>query len=50
MKTIRVEQETALAALESLLDARIRSAKSGKVSKRTASAIFKDTYREPRRK
>ena len=44
------DQEAALAALESLLDARIRSAKKGAVSQRTVGAIFKDAYREPKRK
>ncbi|HEY2082278.1 MAG TPA: antitoxin [Verrucomicrobiae bacterium] len=44
------EQESALAALESLLDARIRGAKNGAVSRRTVGAIFKDAYREPKRK
>jgi hypothetical protein len=44
------EQELALAALESLLDARIRGAKNGAVSRRSVGAIFKDAYREPKRK
>jgi uncharacterized protein (DUF1778 family) len=44
------ELEAALEALESLLDARIHSAKSGAVSQRTVEAIFKDAYREPKRK
>jgi hypothetical protein len=44
------EQESALAALESLLDARIRHAKNGAVSRRTVGAIFKDAYRAPKRK
>jgi hypothetical protein len=44
------DQELALKALESLLDARIRGAKNGAVSQRTVGAIFKDAYREPKRK
>ena len=44
------EQELALEALESLLDARIRSAKNGAVSGRTIKAIFKEACREPKRK
>ena len=40
------EEEMALEALESLLDARIRRAKSGAISRRTVGAIFKDTFRE----
>jgi hypothetical protein len=44
------EQALALEALESFLDARIRSAKSGAVSRRTVSAIFKDAQRESKRK
>jgi hypothetical protein len=44
------EQQSALEALESLLDARIRSAKNGAVSRRTVGAIFKDAYRESNRK
>ena len=44
------EEETALKALESLLDARIQGAKNGAVSRRTVGAIFRDAYREPKRK
>ena len=44
------EQQLALEALESLLDARIRGAKNGGVSRRTAATIFKDASREPKRK
>lgn len=43
------EQESALAALESLLDARIRGAKNGAVSRRTVGAIFKDAWSPHRR-
>lgn len=49
-RTIGVEgdqsQEAALKELETLLDARIRSAQNGRVSRRTVGAIFKDAYRE----
>ena len=44
------EEERALEALESLLDARIHRAKNGAVSRRTVGAIFKEAYREPKRK
>jgi hypothetical protein len=40
------EQEMALKALESLLDARIRGAKNGGTNLRTVGAIFKDAYSE----
>lgn len=44
------EEEKALEALESLLNARIRGAKNGVASRRTVGAIFKDAYRESKRK
>jgi hypothetical protein len=44
------DEETALKALESLLDTRIRGAESGAVNRRTVGSIFKDAYRKPRRK
>lgn len=40
------EEEIALEALESLLDARIH----GAVSRRTVGAIFKEAYRKPKPK
>ena len=48
--SVDTEQELALEALESLLDARIRSAKNGAVSRRSVGEIFKDAYHEPKRK
>ena len=42
------ERESALVELESLLDARIRGARNGAVSRRTVGAIFKDAA--PKRK
>jgi len=44
------EEEMALEELETLLDARIQGAKGGAISRRTVGAIFKDAYREPKRK
>jgi hypothetical protein len=44
------EEEMALEALESFLNARIHGAKKGAVSRRTVGAIFKDAYREPKSK
>ena len=43
-------QEAALAELESLLDERIRGAQNGSISRRTVGTIFKDAYREPKRR
>ena len=44
------EQQLALEELESLLDARIRGAKKGSVSRRKVGEIFKDVCREPKPK
>jgi hypothetical protein len=44
------DRESALEALESLLDARIHRAKNGAVSQRNVGAIFKDAHREAKRK
>jgi ParD-like antitoxin of type II ParDE toxin-antitoxin system len=44
------EQQLALEELESLLDARIRGAKRGSVSRRKVGEIFKDVGREPKPK
>ena len=44
------ERDSALAELESFLDARIRGARNGAVSRRTVGAIFKDAYGESKRK
>lgn len=44
------DQESALAELESLLDARIRGAKKGVISQRTVGEIFKGAYRKPKGK
>ncbi len=43
------DQET-LVALESFLDARIRGAKNGSVSRRTAREVFEEVCRKPKRK
>jgi hypothetical protein len=40
------DEEKALRELESFLDDRLRKARTGKVSKRKVSEIFKQAYRE----
>jgi hypothetical protein len=42
------EQQAALEKLESLLDARIRGARKGTISRRKVGEIFKDVGREPK--
>jgi hypothetical protein len=43
-------QESALDELESLLDERIRKAQNGWISRRTVGAVFKEAYRESKKK
>ena len=44
------EQKLALDALETFLDSRIPGAKSGAVSQRTVGTIFKEAYRQSKRR